>query len=204
VPLSRAWVVPLVLLAVAGWVGGVPVADAHPHVFVDYAVLVRFGAGGVESVEITWTFDEFTSALILRQFDKDRDGKLSPDEVRQVERGHFAETRESQYFLSARLNGAALPIATARDFSARVANGRVTYVFTVPMATPALGAGGGRLELMADDPTIYTAFDLSAQAPVRVEAPPRALTAGCEVIRDPKGAVMDFIRCDYSYRRGNR
>jgi hypothetical protein len=57
---------------------------------------------------------------------------------------------------------------------------------------------------MADDPTIYTAFDLSAQAPVRVEAPPRALTAGCEVIRDPKGAVMDFIRCDYGYRRGNR
>jgi ABC-type uncharacterized transport system substrate-binding protein len=183
--------------------GGAADADAHPHVFVDYAVLVRFGAGGVESVEITWTFDEFTSALLLRQFDKDRDGKLSPDEVRQIERGHFKETHESQYFLSVRLNGTALPIASARDFSARVANGRVSYVFTVPLATPAtIAAGaGGRLELMADDPTIYTAFDLSPQSPVRVEAP-RALTAGCEVIRDPKGAVMDFVRCDY--RRSSR
>lgn len=189
---------PLLLLAVAGWVGGGADADAHPHVFVDYAVLVRFGAGGVESVEITWTFDEFTSALILRQFDKDRDGKLSPDEVRQIERGHFAQTQESQYFLSVRLNGAALPITSARDFSARVANGRVSYVFTVPLASPTVLAKGaaGRLELMADDPTVYTAFDLSSQSPVRVEAPP-ALTAGCEVIRDPKGAVMDFVRCDY-------
>jgi ABC-type uncharacterized transport system substrate-binding protein len=195
--------VPLLLLAVAGWVGGVANADAHPHVFVDYAVLVRFGAGGVESVEVTWTFDEFTSALLLRQFDKDRDGKLSPDEVRQIEQGHFKETQESQYFLSVRLNGAALPIASARDFSARVANGRVSYVFTVPLASPTTMAGGagGRLELMADDPTIYTAFELSPQSPVRVEAP-RALTAGCEVIRDPKGAVMDFVRCDY--RRGSR
>ena len=201
--LRRAWAVPLLLLAVAGGVGGVANADAHPHVFVDYAVLVRFGAGGVESVEVTWTFDEFTSALLLRQFDKDRDGKLSPDEVRQIERGHFKETQESQYFLSVRLNGAALPIASARDFSARVANGRVSYVFTVPLASPTTMAegAGGRLELMADDPTIYTAFELSSQSPVRVEAP-RALTAGCEVIRDPKGAVMDFVRCDY--RRGSR
>ena len=203
-PLRRARALPFLLLAVAGGVGGGATADAHPHVFVDYAVLVRFGAGGVESVEITWTFDEFTSALILRQFDKDRDGKLSPDEVRQVERGHFAETRESQYFLSLRLNGAALPIASARDFSARVVNGRVSYVFTVPMATPAIAGGAaGRLELMADDPTIYTAFDLSPQAPVRVAAP-QGLTAECQVIRDPKGAVMDFIRCNYDYHRGSR
>ena len=45
-PLSRAWV-------------------ARPHVFVDYAALVRFGAGGVESVEITWIGDEFTSACVM-------------------------------------------------------------------------------------------------------------------------------------------
>ena len=200
--LRRAWAVPLLLLAVAGWVGGVANADAHPHVFVDYAVLVRFGAGGVESVGITWTFDEFTSALILRQFDKDRDGKLSPDEVRQIERGHFAETHESQYFLLVRLNGAPLPVPAARDFTARVENGRVSYVFTVPLTVPSVTAGGGaRLELLAGDPTAYTAFDLSPNAPVRVEAP-RALTAGCEVIRDPKGALMDFVRCDYRRASG--
>ena len=201
-PLRRARALPFLLLAVAGGVGGGANADAHPHVFVDYAVLVRFGAAGAEGVEITWTFDEFTSALLLRQFDKDRDGKLAPDEVRQIERGHFEETRESQYFLSLRLNGAALPIAPARNFTARVVNGRVSYVFTVPLVAPSLPAGtGGRLELMADDPTVYIAFDLSPQAPVRVAAPP-GLTAECQVIRDPKGAVMDFIRCDY--HRGTR
>ena len=203
--LRRARALPFLLLAVAGGVGGGANADAHPHVFVDYAVLVRFSAAGVEGVEVTWTFDEFTSALLLRQFDADRDGKLSPDEVRQIERGHFAETRESQYFLSLRLNGAALPSAPARDFTARVVNGRVSYVFTVPLAPPAsLPVGtGGRLELMADDPTVYTAFDLSPQAPVRVAAP-QGLTAECQVIRDPKGAVTDFIRCDYDYQRGTR
>lgn len=157
--MRRVRALPFLLLAVAGGVGGGANADAHPHVFVDYAVLVRFGAAGAEGVEVTWTFDEFTSALLLRQFDRDRDGKLAPDEVRQIERGHFAEARESQYFLSLRLNGAALPI------------------------------------------TVYTAFDLSSQAPVRV-ATPQGLTAECQVIRDPKGAVMDFIRCDY--HRGTR
>jgi ABC-type uncharacterized transport system substrate-binding protein len=174
-------------------------AGAHPHVFIEYSVTVVMGAGGVESVQLTWTFDEFTSSMIMQQFDADRDGVLSPAEVRNLERRHFAETRESQYFVALRVNDTPLPVDEVRDFAARAAGGLVTYAFTVPVKRTQ--GAEGRLEVLADDPTVFIAFELSARAPVQVRAP-AGFTVDCRAVKDPKGAVLDFVRC--TYKRGGR
>jgi ABC-type uncharacterized transport system substrate-binding protein len=189
----------VVLAAVASLLAAPGSAGAHPHVFIEYSVTVLMGAAGVEAVQFTWTFDEFTSAMIMQQFDANRDGALSPAEVRNLERGHFAETRESQYFVAMRLNDTPVPVDGARDFTARVAGGLVTYAFTVPVKRPQ--GSEGRLEVLAEDPTVFIAFDLSPRAPVQVRAP-AGFSVDCRAIKDPKGAVLDFVRC--TYKRGGR
>jgi len=195
-PIFRA---ALVAAALAAAVAPFTASHAHPHVFIEYSVTVVVGAGGVEAVQLTWTFDEFTSGMIMLQFDKDRDGILSPAEVRSVERGHFAETRESQHFVVLRLNDAPVPVEAVRDFTARAASGIVTYTFTVPLRRPP--AAEGRLEVLADDPTVFIAFDLAPRAPVQVRAP-AGFTVDCRAIKDPKGAALDFVRC--TWKRSGR
>ena len=179
-------------------VTGAP-AGAHPHIWIEYTVGVHFGAAGPETVEFAWTFDEFTSSMLLQSFDADRNGVFSPAEVRSLEERHFAETRTAQYFVMMRVNDVPVPVDTVRDFTVRVAAGRVTYVFRVPVKGPP--TGDGRLEVLADDPSVYAAFDLTTREPVPLRAP-KGIAAACQVIRDPKGAALDFVRC--TYKRGGR
>jgi ABC-type uncharacterized transport system substrate-binding protein len=47
-------------------------ASAHPHVFADAAVEVRFGARGLEGVRVAWTFDELFSSMVLQEYDRQR------------------------------------------------------------------------------------------------------------------------------------
>jgi ABC-type uncharacterized transport system substrate-binding protein len=75
---ARLFRAALVAAALAVAVAPFTASHAHPHVFIEYSVTVVVGAGGVEAVQFTWTFDEFTSSMIMQEFDKDRDGILPP------------------------------------------------------------------------------------------------------------------------------
>ena len=62
--------------------------NAHPHAFVDVAL--RFqgdGQGRLTGVEVTWSYDEFFSLLILSDMglDPDGDGRLTDDELAHLE-----------------------------------------------------------------------------------------------------------------------
>lgn len=179
----------LVLLAAAP-------GATHPHVFIEYAVLVHFGASGLEGVRVSWVFDDFYSSVILREFDTNRDGVFSPAEARVIEQKHFAILREHHYFVELRMDGK--PVAVrVRDFQARALRGRVTYEFGVPVP----GAPSqGTLETVVDDPTFYTAFIPVERDPIRVQAP-REWRAECRVAKDGTGAKPDAVACRFGRAR---
>ena len=55
-------------------------ATAHPHIFVDTALKVLVTDDGqLESIEVTWVYDEFYSLLIFEDLglDADFDGELT-------------------------------------------------------------------------------------------------------------------------------
>jgi ABC-type uncharacterized transport system substrate-binding protein len=59
-------------------------ADAHPHVFVDVALAFESdGAGNLTGVQVTWSYDDFFSLLILADMglDPDGDGALTEAEL---------------------------------------------------------------------------------------------------------------------------
>ena len=50
-------------------------AKAHPHVFVDARTGFIFGTDGqLEALQISWTYDEFTTLILFETLDLDQDG----------------------------------------------------------------------------------------------------------------------------------
>ena len=45
-------------------------AEAHPHVFIHYAVTLLVSADRVTGVRLSWTFDDLFSGFILQELDK--------------------------------------------------------------------------------------------------------------------------------------
>ena len=176
-----AW---LLLLAPA------PVA-AHPHVFVDYAVTVLLAGDAVDGIRMTWTFDDLFSGFILQEFDTDRNGTLSPQEVRRIEEKHLTELQRAGYYTTVSVNGKPAVLPPARGFGASVAKGIVTYEFVLPVRASL--ATTTALEVLVDDPVYYIAYN-----PLSVT--PQAQTAGahavdCRVVRDKTFATPDAVRC---------
>jgi ABC-type uncharacterized transport system substrate-binding protein len=171
---------------------------AHPHVFIDYSVTVLFGADGPEGVQFSWAFDDLFSSMILQQYDTNRDGAFSPAETRVIEAKHFVHLKEYQYFVALKVGGQPMTVNGIRDFQARVARERVSYVFTIPItgASPAEGT----LHIALDDPTFYTALVPDEKLPVRVQAPPD-YRVHCNVVKDPKTGWVEGIACTYKHQQ---
>ena len=164
---------------------------AHPHVFIDYAVMLVVSADRVTGVRLTWTFDELFSGFIVQEFDKDRNGALSPAEVQRIEATHLAELQKAAYYTTLNVNGKPGPSPVAREFRATAVKGIVSYEFTLPLALPL--ASTTAMEILIDDPVYYIAYN-----PVSVA--PQAQTFGayvveCRVARDQTGTTPDAVRC---------
>ena len=170
-------------------------ASAHPHVFADATVEVRFGARGLEGVRFAWAYDDFTSVLIQQTYDRAATGRFSPAAVREIEAKEMNALRSFGYFVSVAVNGAPLAVTTIRDFAVETAKGRVIYLFTVPVAPPA--APSGTIAINVDDPTWYTAFALVE--PVRVQAP-ASYEVACRLARDEQTKRPEGITCSYRRR----
>jgi len=187
-----------VAAALALLVAGAAPASAHPHVWIDYTVTVRFGPDGPEGVRVTWAFDEMISSLIIQKYDADRDGAFSARESQAIEKEHLVHLKEFQYFLELKVDGVAVPVTGVKDFQARNVRGQLHYLFTAPI--PRATRKEGRVDVNVMDPTFYTAFTASAR-PITAEGASNHHVE-CNAVRDPKTNLLEGLRC--TYRRQGR
>jgi zinc transport system permease protein len=173
-------------------------ARAHPHVWVDYTVTVRFGPEGPDGVRVSWAFDEMISALVIQKYDTDRNGAFSPEEIRVIEREHLVHLKEFHYFVEVKVDGSPIPVTAIKDFDAKNVRGQLQYFFTVPI--PHAARGDGTVDVNVMDPTFYTAFSMTAQ-PIGTEGA-TAHRVECTPVRDPKTKMVETLRC--AYRRQGR
>jgi len=173
-------------------------ATAHPHVWIDYSVTVRFGPEGPEGVRVTWAFDEMISSLIIQKYDTDRDGTFSARENRVIEKEHLIHLKEFHYFVDLKVDGAAIPVTEVKDFEARNVRGQLHYTFTV--AIPRAVRREGRVDVSVTDPTFYTAFSAMAR-PIAAEGASNHRVE-CDAVREPKTNLLEGLRC--TYRRQGR
>jgi zinc transport system permease protein len=168
-------------------------AEAHPHVWVDYEVVIRFGPDGPDAMRFDWAFDEMISALIIQKYDTNKDGKFSPEETRVIEKEHFSFLKDYNFFVEMRVNGAPVQVKAVKDFEVRNNKGQLHYLFTVPINNAP--RADGTLDVLVTDPTFYSAFSIAGKG-ISAETPP-AYRADCQVMRDPKTKIPEGMRCTY-------
>jgi ABC-type uncharacterized transport system substrate-binding protein len=173
----------------------VSLAEAHPHVFVESSVAVRFGESGLQSITFSWRFDAVYSAGLLQRFSRDTSGAFTPAAIREMERQHARDLQPLDFFVDVRVGGAAAPVGELRNFQARVEGERVIYVFTAPVSPPA--SIDGIVRINVDDPGFYMAFVL--MDPVHVEAS-GPYDVECRVARDADTRRPEGVRCTYRRR----
>lgn len=89
--------------------------QAHPHVWVSVEATVLYDNGTITGLQQRWTFDEFYSAQAGEGLDTNRDGKLDRSELAELAQVNMEGLKEFEYFTNARLGGAALAFADAKD-----------------------------------------------------------------------------------------
>ena len=136
-------------------------AFAHPHMFVDSRLdLVLDEAQNVTGLTLSWTYDDFTTLLILEDMglDPDGDGTLTDAELAKLRGFDLVEWPEGfegdLYFYR---DGVQVPLDHPVPDSVAVTDGRITATHTRTLTpTPAEG-----LQIRQYDPTFYVAYTLS-------------------------------------------
>ncbi|MFW6291474.1 MAG: DUF1007 family protein, partial [Spirochaetota bacterium] len=122
-----SWMVVIALLLVTA------LSEAHPHMWIDAGVDLEVDGGGIAAVDVEWTFDEFSSADLIFSFDENLDGSLSRREIATFRSDAFAHLHQVDYFLVAFAGSDRLEMPAADEFTARIEDGRLVYVFRVPV-----------------------------------------------------------------------
>lgn len=100
---------------------------AHPHVFIDTKVHVL-----PEKIVIVWSFDEMTSAMLMDDYDKNKNKKLDPDEIAFMEKDHFRTLEPYSYFTHMSDGKDEFNLKRIIEFTAAFENKKLLYTFAIP------------------------------------------------------------------------
>lgn len=141
-----------------------PMAQAHPHVFVDVGLRLEHNAQGqVVGVEVSWGFDALFSLLVLSDRDLDTDGDMQLTEVERValkgfDVAHFKPDEDAALFVF--LHGRKLDLQPPDPVDVVIEDGRLVarHVRRFEPVAPADLIG---LRIQSYDPTYYAAMELT-------------------------------------------
>lgn len=111
-------------------------AQAHPHVLIDSHAVLVFEAGRITSLQMGWKFDPVYSSSLVQDYDKDKSGSLSPQEIATMEKEAFQDTAQSSYFTYAKLDGKDVKWPRAEGFKVMVVGDSLVYAFRLRLPTP--------------------------------------------------------------------
>jgi ABC-type uncharacterized transport system substrate-binding protein len=164
---------------------GATAAEAHPHVWVTIkSEAVYAPDGSLLAVRHNWTFDEMFSAFATQGLDKNKDGKLTRDELSELANVNVTSLKEFDYFTVAKNGTKPIAFEAPTDYWLDFADGQLTLHFTLPVK-PGTAKGGVTLDVY--DPTYFVAFEFAeGEEPVKLSGAPPA----CKLeIRRPGAAV---------------
>ncbi len=126
---------------------------AHPHIFIDVKVALE-----EDKTTITWIFDAMTSAMLIKDYDKNKDKQLDATEIALMEKDHFKPLGTYSYFMYLYDGKEEQKIQQTQTFHASIEKKRLVYTFSLPPS--ALKS----YELRFFDPEMYVAMVLKKEA----------------------------------------
>ncbi len=161
---------------------GTQSAHAHPHVFVDYQMKLVFDSQKMRGIQAHWQLDLMNSELILDEFDKNKDGRITGTEAKEVAQSMRDNLKGFDYFTQIQVNGHRIPVRSVENIRVGYQNKRITYDLYFPCAIP-LSKQHKQLTVTPIDSTNYVAFSPMKSRPVHVQA---AKNTAVRVVSHPK------------------
>jgi ABC-type uncharacterized transport system substrate-binding protein len=170
-------------------------ANAHPHVWVTLKSDLMFAPDGtVAAVRHAWAFDEMFSVFATQGLDKDGDGKLSREELKELAEVNVTSLEEFNYFSVAKSGGKDVVFAKPTDYWLEADKDNVlTLHFTLPLKTAAPSAG---FSMEIFDPTFFVDLSFPEDAKVELVGGPAGCTA--DALR-PKGMETASTKLSESF-----
>ncbi|TWI73939.1 ABC-type uncharacterized transport system substrate-binding protein [Desulfobotulus alkaliphilus] len=125
---GRCW---MFLLLLTGLLWGAQ-ALAHPHVFVQTALELELDEKGVRGIWQRWAFDEYFSAWVIEDFDKNADGVFCEKELKTVYEETFQNLENFGFFTTILKDGRKVPVKRIEHFSVEIEEGHAVYSFFIP------------------------------------------------------------------------
>ncbi|WP_371226164.1 DUF1007 family protein [Roseovarius sp. 2305UL8-3] len=137
-------------------------ASAHPHIFVDTKTGFHVNEDGLlTGLEISWTYDPFTTLFLFDVLDLDRDGdgELNDEDYAAILRGEteWADDYVGDIYLE--VNKKVHPHLKPVDAEAVYRDDQITVRFDLPLAEP-VQVPGQEVVLRVYDPNYYYAYSV--------------------------------------------
>jgi ABC-type uncharacterized transport system substrate-binding protein len=177
-------------------------AAAHPHVFIKHSMILIFGDHDIAGVRMTWIFDEMYSSMIKSDYTKARNGSVTPDDVKTIERDNFSNLANYGFFIDLKINGEPVKVGKVKDFDAEFRDNRAVFRFTVPLATKEPQAPNV-IEIGAFDPEYYVEFTMLDKDPMTIDHGD-GFAVDCNILRNERKISVlgpidtDLAECTYA------
>lgn len=111
-------------------------ASAHPHIWIDAEAVLVIEHGALVGVETRWTLDPFVSALLIEDFDVDKNGAFDDQEASALEQAAFVGLSEYGFYTHLRIDGEMSSPETVLNFRPTIRDDVVLYEFYVSLPAP--------------------------------------------------------------------
>ena len=175
---TAMWTIRKILFLILMFTGIPAALHAHPHVFIKNSVqFVWNDEGNLQGAYLTWNFDRFFSADIIKWLDADHDGTFSTAESEEVYNHAFINLRHYYYYTFIRQGTKRTNPPSVSKFRATQKDGIMTYRFYIDLSK----YPGHDLYLAVYD---YTYF-------CDVEYPDNCVTFSCPASVQPSYKIVE-------------
>lgn len=159
-------------------------ALAHPHVtVVAQSALVLDAAGRIAAIRHRWTFDEAYSAFATAGMKTTADGRIDPQELKDLAKLNVESLSEFNYFTVLKQGSRSLALDPPAEGYGLEQDGKaLALTFVLPLKSPVAPTTGTSLRV--DDETFFVSFSFAPTNPVTIEG-----RTSCKVeVKAPKKA----------------
>lgn len=137
--------------------------QAHPHVWINYSMVAQTQGTQLVAMQQTWIFSKgFPFSLVGDFSHMPKSGPLNADYTATFKAQAFSLLKSSDYFTHVFVDGKAVAVGEARNFSVSIEQGHVVYRFLLPLVKP-VDFKRERVTLGVWDDTFFVDFESAAQ-----------------------------------------
>jgi len=106
---------------------------SHPHVKIISTITFYFNGRICEGCRVQWMFDDYFSASMINDFDKNRDGVFDERELKSLYKGGFINLKNYGFFVFLRKGNERTNPESVSEFTAWQKNGKLFYSFYISL-----------------------------------------------------------------------